>query len=105
PPPAVWVTEKPAKTLAVGGQPITRTTGDGRSGDSSSATKTYVDSYITISPAAANNPLNPPPPLTTQLFVTAGGGAGYVAAPNGTTVTFTLLAGSVGSFIAGNTCT
>ena len=99
------VTVNASTNLTVSGQSITRTTGDGLSGDSSNATKTYVDSYITISPASANNPLNATHTLTTQLFVDAGGGAGYVAAPNGTTVTFTLLPGSVGAFIAGNTCT
>ena len=52
-----------------------------------------------------NNPTNTIHTYTAQVFANAGAGAGYVAAPNGTTVTFTLLAGSVGSFTAGNTCT
>ena len=99
------VTVNASTNVTVSGQSITRTTGDGLSGDSSNATKTYVDSFVTIGPASANNPLNATHTLTAQVFVDAGGGAGYVAAPNGTTVTFTLLPGSVGSFIAGNTCT
>jgi uncharacterized repeat protein (TIGR01451 family) len=68
-------------------------------------TLTVVDSYVTISPPSAVNPLNATHTLTAQAYVNAGGGAGYVAAPDGTTVQYTLLPGSVGAFLAGNTCT
>jgi len=41
----------------VAGQSITRSTGDGLSGDSANAVKTYVDAYITIT---RRRPTTPP---------------------------------------------
>ena len=73
--------------------------------NSADAVKTFVDSYITISPSEATNPTNTTHVFTAQVFVDDGAGSGFVAAPNGTLVTFTLLPGSVGSFVGGNTCT
>jgi hypothetical protein len=63
-----------------------------------------VDAYITITPAEATNPVGTTHTYTAHVFTNAGLGPSYVAPPDGTLVTFTLLAGSVGSFSAGNTC-
>jgi len=78
---------------------------NGQAGSSADAVKTFVDAYITISPPEATNPTNTNHIYTASVFVDAGQGAGYVAAPNGTSVSFQLLAGSVGSITAGNPCT
>jgi len=93
-------------TLSVGGVSLTRSTGDQKAGDSANAVKTYVDSYITISPATAQNNVNVTHTFTVQVFTNDGSSTGYVGS-NGQTVTFTLLAGSVGSFTgaAPHTCT
>src|SRR5579884_1075424 len=56
-------------------------------------------------PATADNPTGTTHVLTAQVFVNRGDGAGYVAAPNGTAVSFALLSGSVGSFVGGSGCT
>ena len=87
----------PRRRVTVSSQTITRSTGDGKSGDSADAVKTFVDAYITISPATAINPLNATHTFTVQVFTNDGSGAGYVGA-NGVTVNFTLLAGHVGDF-------
>src|SRR6202012_777290 len=71
---------------------------------SSNAVKTYVDSFITISPASANNPTGATHVLTINVFDNAGDGKGYVAAPNGTPVSVAILSGP-GSFIGASTCT
>src|SRR5439155_185313 len=42
-------------TVTMGGVAVTRTTGDGKSGDSNSAVKNYVDANVQISPL---NPVN-----------------------------------------------
>ncbi|HZQ04692.1 MAG TPA: hypothetical protein VFA88_11825 [Gaiellaceae bacterium] len=99
------VTINASTNVSVAGQSITRSTGDGLSGDSPNAVKTYVDAYITISPGTADNPTGTTHVLTAQVFVNRGDGAGYVAAPNGTAVSFALLSGSVGSFVGGSGCT
>ena len=93
-------------TLTVGGVSLTRSTGDAKAGDSANAVKTYVDSYITISPASATNNVTVTHTFTVQVLTNDGSGAGYVGS-NGQTVTFTLLPGSVGSFTgsAPHTCT
>ena len=41
--------------LTIGGVSLTRATGDQNAGDSANGVKTYVDSYIVISPATATN--------------------------------------------------
>ena len=100
------LTVNAAVTLSVGGVSLTRSTGDLKAGDTANAVKTYVDSYITISPATAQNNVNVTHTFTVQVFTNDGSGVGYVGS-NGQTVTFTLLAGSVGSFTgaAPHTCT
>jgi uncharacterized repeat protein (TIGR01451 family) len=99
------VTVHATTTVTVGGQSITRATGDGKSGDSADAVKTFVDSYITITPATATNPLGVTHTFTAAVFVNDGSGAGYVAAPNGTPVTFSFQGSHVGSFTSATTCT
>src|SRR5579862_212079 len=103
----ITVNATAAFNVTVSGTPIAfaRSTGDGAPGDSADAVKTYVDAYITISPATADNPTGTTHVLTAQVFVNSGNGGGYVAAPNGTSVGFALLSGSVGSFVGGNGCT
>jgi uncharacterized repeat protein (TIGR01451 family) len=98
------VTGHASATINVDGQLVTIET-DGSSANSGNAVKTFVDAYIAITPPEATNPTNTTHVYTAQVFIDAGNGAGYVAAPNGTLVTFTLLPGSVGSFVGGNTCT
>ena len=92
-------------TITVNGQSITRATADGLSGDSADDTKTFVDSFITITPATATNPLNATHVFTATVFVNDGSGAGYVLAPNGTPVTFSFVGGHVGSFTSSANCT
>ena len=92
-------------TITVDGQTITRATADGFSGDSADDTKTFVDSYVTITPATATNPLGATHVFTATVFVNDGSGGGYVLAPNGTPVTFSFVGGHVGSFTSSATCT
>jgi hypothetical protein len=87
-----------------GSAPITVST-NGVAPNSADAVKTFVDAYIEISPPVASNPLNVTHTYTAHVFVNNGSGAAYANAPDGTVVTFTLLPGSVGHFLAGNTCT
>jgi hypothetical protein len=70
-------------------------TGDGLTGDSASAVKTYVDADIHITPATAINPVGAPHVLTCHIEVNPG--TGFVNAPDTTTCTVNLLAGSVGT--------
>ena len=91
-------------TLTIGGKPLTVAT-DGTNGNSADAVKTYVDANIQITPATANNPLNTTHVLTAHVNVNAGAGAGYVNAPAGTLITFSIVSGP-GSFVGGvTTCT
>ncbi|HEX4520371.1 MAG TPA: hypothetical protein VH063_12390, partial [Gaiellaceae bacterium] len=82
---------------------LTRTTGDNVSGDSASAVKTWVDSYITLTPAVATNNVTVTHTFTATVFQNDGSGSGYVAA-TGVTVTFSFVGTHVGSFTAGTTC-
>ena len=95
-----------SSTLVIGGVSLTRATGDQNAGDSANGVKTYVDSYIVISPATATNNVTVTHTFTVQVLTNDGGATGYVGS-NGQTVTFTLLPGSVGSFTgsAPHTCT
>jgi uncharacterized repeat protein (TIGR01451 family) len=98
------VTVNATTTVVVSGQTITRSTGDGKSGDTADAVKTYVDAYLTISPASAVNPLNATHTYTVQFFTNDGGSAGYVGT-NGVKIDFTLLSGHVGDFTGAKSCT
>ena len=79
-------------TVVVGGQTLTRSTGDGKAGDSANATKTWVDANIQISPLTATNALGQPHVFTGHVNINTGTG-GYVNAPAGTTINFTILSG------------
>jgi uncharacterized repeat protein (TIGR01451 family) len=90
-------------TVSVGSANIAVAT-NGYGAHDISNVKTWVDAYITVGPPEADNPVGTNHVYTARVFVNAGTGAGYVAAPDGTAVTFTLLTGSVGSFKAGKSC-
>ena len=68
-------------TVNVGGVNVTRSLGDGFSGDSPKAKKTWVDARISIDPSAATNEVGEPHPYTVTLEIDDGSGAGFVAAP------------------------
>src|SRR5262249_7389462 len=97
-------TIKASTTVVVGGVTLTRATGDTNAGDSASAQKTWVDANIQISPLTATNEVGTPHTFTAHVNVNTGTG-GYVSAPDGTTITFSITNGP-GSFVGGvNTCT
>jgi uncharacterized repeat protein (TIGR01451 family) len=100
------VTVNATVTLSLGTPAIsvTRSTSDGKPGDSANAVKTFVDSYITISPATAINNVTVTHTFTIQVFTNDGSGAGYVAT-SGAPVSLTLLPGSVGHVTGSSTCT
>ena len=94
---------KAATDVTVTGVVLHRETGDGLPGDSANAQKTWVDANIQITPATATNPLNTNHTLTGHVNVNSG--SGFVNAPDGTLITFTIQSGP-GSFVGGlNTCT
>src|SRR5260370_1279177 len=76
-------------TFSAPGASLTRATGDGISPDSGPATKTWVDAYIQLSPLSATNEINKTHTVTATVKINDGSGAGYVNAPDGTTVSFT----------------
>src|SRR5262249_29274350 len=81
--------------VTMGGVTVTRTTGDGLSGDSPSAVKTYVDGFITIGPDGANL-VGDPHTFTVTVDENTGNGLGYLPAANETvTVTLTNVNGAV----------
>ena len=83
---------------------MTRTTNDGVSGDSSDATKTYVDARISITPDGTNAVGNPHT-FTITLEKNLGAGGGWVAFA-GQTVTASFVSNSAGAtFATGPTCT
>jgi uncharacterized repeat protein (TIGR01451 family) len=75
-------------TFNVLGVPLTRSTGDGVSGDSGAATKFFEDANISIAPNATNG-ISEPHTFTVTVLQNAGDGNGYVAAAN-VPVTITL---------------
>jgi uncharacterized repeat protein (TIGR01451 family) len=90
----------------VGGLTLNRATGDLQVGDSADAVKTWVDANIQISPLTATNPLSTNHTLTGHVNVNTGTG-GFVDAPNGTTISFSLTnsGGATASFVGPNSCT
>jgi hypothetical protein len=98
-----------ATTFSVLGVSLTRMTGDGLSGDSVNGHKTYVDARIVLSPLTATNNIQSPHTITATVSQDLGNGGGFVAAPDGTLVTFSLLNNTAGAaFIptaGSNTCT
>jgi hypothetical protein len=102
-PTAGTVTGHAKASLTVGGLPVTVET-NGLGGSSNDAVKTYVDANIQITPANATNPTGTTHVLTGHVNFNDGSGA-FANAPDNTTITFTILSGSVGSFVGGiNTC-
>ncbi|HLW54852.1 MAG TPA: hypothetical protein VKW06_18600 [Candidatus Angelobacter sp.] len=91
-------------TFSVLGISLTRTTGDGLSGDSGNSTKTWVDLKISINPLTATNEINTPHTFTAT--VQQNPGTGFVNVPDGTTITFSLSNNTANaSFVGPNTCT
>jgi hypothetical protein len=93
-------------TATVGGVSITRdTAGTSGPGGNSGASKTFVDASIAINPPSANNPIGAPHVITATVRQNTGSG-GFVAAPDGVTVTFSLqnAGGATAAFVGGNTC-
>src|SRR5262249_55614385 len=81
--------------VSMGGVTVTRTTGDGLSGDSPSAVQTYVDAFITIGPNGENL-VGQTHTFTVTVEENTGNGKGYVPAANETvTVTLTNMNGAV----------
>ena len=66
---------------------------DGYGADSVSNTKTWVDANIQISPLTAENLIGVTHTLTAHVNVNAGLGAGYVNAPDGTEIDFSIVSG------------
>jgi len=96
------VTGHATSTLSVNGSaPITVST-NGVSPNSGDAIKTYVDANIQISPATASNPIGTTHTLTGHVNVNPG--SGFVNAPDGTTITFSIVSGP-GSFVGPSSCT
>ena len=66
---------------------------DGYGADSVSNQKTWVDANIQISPLTATNLIGVTHTLTAHVNVNAGSGAGYVSAPDGTEIDFSIVSG------------
>ena len=93
---------KAATDVTVLGVVLHRETGDANAGDSANAQKTWVDANIQITPATATNPLNTNSHADRARERERG--YGFVNAPDGTLITFTIQSGP-GSFVGGvNTC-
>ena len=89
----------------VSGPLLSRATNDGKSLDSADATKTWVDAYVTISPASATNEVGTNHVLTVSVKTNDGSGSGYVLT-GGVLVTASLPSDTASSaFVGGNTCT
>jgi hypothetical protein len=94
--------------IPVSGIVITRTTNTAvntASGGSGNANKTWVDANIQITPATASNPTGTNHTLTGHVNVNPG--TGFVNAPDGTTITFSLTnaGGATATFVGPSTCT
>jgi uncharacterized repeat protein (TIGR01451 family) len=83
-------------------QPVTVATSTGGQ-NGTDAVKVFVDANIQITPANATNPLSTNHVLTGHVNVNLGAGGGYVNAPNGTTINFTIVSGP-GSFVGPTSC-
>src|SRR5207342_1926261 len=73
-PSAGQVTGQATVTLTVGGVSLTRTTGDGKTGDSANAVKTFVDANISIA-ASTTDEVNNSQTFTVTVQKNAGGGS------------------------------
>jgi len=96
-------TLKASTAVTVGGLVLNRATGDAHVGDSANAVKTWVDANIQITPQNATNPVTASHIFTGHVNVNTGTG-GYVNAPDGTQITFSIVSGP-GGFTTANPCT
>jgi hypothetical protein len=96
-------------TLSLGPPPpaMVHVETDGTGFNSGDATKTYVDANIQISPQSATNPVGANHVLTGHVNVNDGSGAGYVSAPDGTTINFSVgnAGGATATFVGPSSCT
>ena len=91
-PSAGTVTGNASVALTVGGVNLTRSTsGNAGPGGSGAATKVFVDAKISVSPLTDTNGITELHTITATVQQDAGNGSGFVNAPDGTLVTFTLL--------------
>jgi uncharacterized repeat protein (TIGR01451 family) len=100
------VTGHASSTLSVAGSANFTVATDGVAPNSGDAVKTFVDANIQISPQSATNPLSTNHTLTGHVNVNTGSG-GFQNAPNGTTITFSLVnaGGATASFVGPSSCT
>jgi phosphoheptose isomerase len=101
-PAAGKVTGHATSTLTIGGIPVTVAT-DGIGNNSADAVKTFVDARISISPNGTNR-IGQSHVFTAHVDVNDGSGAGFVPAPAGTSISFSIDSGP-GSFTTPNPCT
>jgi len=92
-------------TVVVNGVSLTRSSGDGHVGDSADANKTWVDANIQITPQTATNPVGTNHTLTGHVNVNPG--TGFVNAPDGTVINFSLTnaGGATAVFVGPSSCT
>jgi hypothetical protein len=106
-PTAGQVTGHATSTLSVAGSaPFTVQT-DGVAPNGPDAVKTFVDANIQISPLTATDTVGDHHVLTGHVNVNDGSGAGYVNAPDGTTIQFSLMnsGGATATFVGPSSCT
>src|SRR5262249_15414436 len=92
-------------TVVVNGVSLTRSSGDGHVGDSADANKTWVDANIQITPQTATNPVGTNHTLTGHVNVNPG--TGFVNAPDGTVINFSLTkaGGATAVCVGPSSCT
>src|SRR4029079_19530798 len=85
--------------------PFTVTT-NGTGGNSGPAVKAFVSANIQITPENATNPVGTNHLLTGHVNIDAGDGAGFVNAPAGTTIDFSLsnAGGASATFVGPSSC-
>src|SRR5207249_4252979 len=87
----------------VGGIVLTRSTGDGLSGDSTDANKTYVDAQLQISPLAKTNELGKDHVITATVNTDSGDRHGLTLFPYTTLFrSLTNSSGATAGFVGGN---
>jgi hypothetical protein len=86
---------------------VVSVTTDGQGDSSQSATKTYVDAAIQVTPLEAVNLVGDPHTITAAVQIDDGSGVGWTDAPDGTLVTFSLPTNTAdATFVGGeDTCT
>jgi uncharacterized repeat protein (TIGR01451 family) len=92
-----------SSTLSVNGSAQFTVQTDATAGSSGDAVKTFVDANIQITPNGVNR-VSEPHTFTAHVNVDAGDGNGYVSAPDGTQISFTIDSGP-GAFTTTNPCT